>query len=162
MQFLLSGLALRSTPGYSHLAATRHRPRRKSAMWYVAHLLFAQKPKKDRHRVKCETCQVLLRASSAIECYDRAVVWAKAHEDEGCFRFVGVQHINSLDEERPDDGTEVAGHFFDAYDVWQKVKKLIPNKRDIPAVMWESHRDAPIRELITPKQNRDLRDIFER
>jgi hypothetical protein len=129
-------------------------------MWYVAHLLFAQKPKKGRRRVKCETCRVLLRAASALKCYDRALVWAKLHEGNGLFRLVGVRHIDSLDDEQPGDGSEIGGGIFDAYDVWKKVKTLIPNKRDIPAVMWETHMNTPIGEMMTPKQKGDVRELF--
>ena len=51
----------------------------RSNMWYRADLLFAQLPKEDKSTVKCESCNVLLEASSAIEVYDKAIRWAAAH-----------------------------------------------------------------------------------
>jgi hypothetical protein len=131
-------------------------------MWYVAHLLFAQKPKKGKRRALCESCEILLRTSSALKCYNRALVWAKRHEQEGTFNFVGVQHIKPLDDERPDDGSEIGGDFFDAYDVWQRVKTLIPRKDEIPIVRLETHKNTPIGKLMTPKQKRIGRQIFRR
>lgn len=129
-------------------------------MWYVAHLLFAQRPEQGRRHVLCESCQVLLRASSALKCYDRALVWAKSHEREGSFRFVGVQHIKCLDEETLGDGLEVGGRFFNAYDVWKRARKLIPKKANIPAILWETHRKTPIGRMMTRGQKGILRRVF--
>lgn len=129
-------------------------------MWYVAHLLFAQEPKKGRRRLKCESCRVLFRAPSALKCYDRALAWAKIHERDGLFQFVGVQHISPLDDARPGDGSEIGGSFYDAFDVWQRLKSLIPEKRDIPIIRLEGHRRTPVGKLMTPKQKRDLREIL--
>lgn len=130
-------------------------------MWYVAHLMFAQKPAKGRRRVLCESCQVLFRAPSALKCYNRALAWAKTHEQEGAFRFVGVEHIKSLDDERPDDGAELGGRFYNAYDVWLRKKAFIPKKEDIPAVRWETQRNAPLGEMMTPKQKQVVRKFFK-
>jgi hypothetical protein len=129
-------------------------------MWYVAHLLFAQKPERGRRRLTCETCQVLLRASSALKCYDRAVAWAKRHERDGAFRFVGVQHIKSLDDDQPRDGSEIGGRFYDAFEIWQRVESLIPKKEEIPVIRLEGHPNTPVGELMSPKQKKDLRVIF--
>jgi hypothetical protein len=129
-------------------------------MWYVAHLLFAQKPEKGRRRVMCESCRVLFQASSALECYDSALKWGKLHKQESRFHFVGIQKMHGLDEERPDHGSEIGGGFFNAYDVWKKRKTLIPKKHDIPVVVWETHSNTPIGELMTAKQKRDLPRIL--
>ena len=131
-------------------------------MWYVAHLLFAQKPEDGRRRVMCETCKVLFRTVSARKCYQRASGWARLHGKEGQFRFVGVQHITPLDDERPGDGSEIGGSFYDAMDVWQKVRSLIPQKQDIPIIRLEGHRHTPIGKLMTAKQKRDLRAVLRR
>jgi hypothetical protein len=129
-------------------------------MWYVAYLIFAQKPENKRRRFMCESCQVLFRASSALECYDRALTWAKHHEQEGAFRLVGVEHILSLDDEQPGDGSEIGGRFYEAFDVWKRVESLIPKKEEIPSIILEGHPHTPFGELMTPKAKRDLRVIF--
>ena len=131
-------------------------------MWYVAHLLFAQRPEKGRRRVLCESCQVLLRASSALRCYDRALTWGRRHEKEGNFRLVGVQHIKPLDDEVPGDGSEIGGRFYNALDVWKRVQKHVPKKCDIPVIMWESHKTTPVGKMMTADQKRIARRMFHR
>ena len=129
-------------------------------MWYVTHLLFAQRPRKGKRRVKCESCRVLFRAASALKCYDRALAWAQVHEQEGLFQFVGVQNIDVLVDTKIGDGSEIGGSIYDAFDVWQSVGSLIPKKQDIHAIWLERHRHTPVGKLMTPKQKRDLQEIW--
>lgn len=129
-------------------------------MWYRADLLFAQLPKDGKKSVKCESCNVLFKGSSAVEVYDKAVRWAEAHvREDSLFHFVGVEHISDIGEEMPGDGTEIAGAFFDD-NVWDRQEELILPKSKIPAIMWEQNKDVPVGELMTEKQKRDLKEIF--
>jgi len=130
-------------------------------MWYVADLLFAQPAQPEHGTVLCETCDVLLEAGSALEAYDKAIDWAAKHveiENPG-FRFIGVRHIHSLSETLPGDGTEIGGTFFEEEAVWSRIDSLIPQKEDIPIIMWEQHMDTPIGELMSEKQERYLKRL---
>jgi hypothetical protein len=131
-------------------------------MWYVAHLLFAQKPGKGKKRVLCESCRVLFRAKSALKCHERALIWANRRKSIGNFHFIGVQHINPLDNERPNDGSEIGGSFYEAYNIWQRAKMLIPKRDKIPIVRFEAHRNMPVGKMMTSKQKRIGRKIFAR
>ena len=76
-------------------------------MCYRADLIFAQLPNEGKRSVKCETCNVLFEASSAVEVYDKAVRWATSHVEDTLFHFVGVENISNLNETQPGEGTEV-------------------------------------------------------
>lgn len=129
--------------------------------WYVVFLLFAQKPKKGKRVVKCESCQVLIEAPSALAAYDKGVAWAKSHIQGSKFHFLGIEHIHSLDDEKPEDGTEIGGIFFDKKDVWERKDELIPEKSKISAIMWEQNMDVPIGELMTEEQKQTIKEVFE-
>jgi hypothetical protein len=127
--------------------------------WYVVHLLFAQLPKEEKSSVKCESCHVLFHAPSALAAYDKGVTWAQSHIEDTNFQFVGVEHIHSLDDD-PADGTEVGGSFFDEENIWERKSEFIPEKENIPAIMWEVNMDVPVGELMTEKQKKDIKEIF--
>lgn len=129
--------------------------------WYVVYLLFAQKPKKGKRAVKCKSCQVLIEAPSALVAYDKGIVWAQSHVEDSNFHLLGIEHIHSLDDEQPGDGTEIGGSFFNKKDVWKRKDKLIPEKSKIRAIVWEQNMDVPISELMTEKQKQNIREIFE-
>jgi hypothetical protein len=129
--------------------------------WYVVHLLFAQTPKQGQRSVKCESCQVLIEALSALNAYDKGIVWAKSHVENTNFHFIGIEHIHILDDEQPIDGTEIGGRFFDEEDIWERKGQLIPEKNKIPAIMWEQNKDVPINKLMTDEQKQMLKEIFE-
>lgn len=127
--------------------------------WYVVYLLFAQPENINEANVMCETCQILFSAHSALAAYDKGVSWATEYIEEGEFQFVGVEHIQSLNE-APADGVEVGGSFYESEDVWQRKSELIPEKNAIPAIMWEQNSDVPVGELMTEKQIRVVKRIF--
>lgn len=129
--------------------------------WYVVWLMFAQKPKEGKRGVKCESCQVLIEAPSALAAYDKGIVWAQSHVEDSSFHFLGVEHIHSLDGEQPGDGTEIGGSFFDEEDVWERRDELIPEKSKIPSIVWEQNMDVPIGELMTEEQKQEIKEIFE-
>lgn len=131
-------------------------------MYYVAELLFAQRPEKGRRRVLCESCHVILSAPSAVKCYGCALKWAKRHEMEGSFDFVGVQCIRCLDTEVLHDGLEIGGRYFDAYDVWERLDKIVPRKTEIPAIFWEMKAKTPVGELMTAAEKNMLRRAFKK
>jgi hypothetical protein len=129
-------------------------------MWYIAFLLFAQQPEKEQKQIKCESCNVLFEAESALEVYGKAVAWAEDYATNNLFKFVGVEHILTVGNERPTDGTELSGMFFDDDNVWERRDKLIPKKEEIPPIIWEENQDTPIGEMMTEKQKHDLKVIF--
>lgn len=129
-------------------------------MWYIAFLVFAQQPENSQSQVKCESCNVLFEAESALEVYDKALAWAKDYETENLFRFFGVEHIKEVGSERPTDGTELSGHFYDEENAWERRDELIPKKEEISAIIWEQNQDTPIGELMTEKQKQNLKEVF--
>jgi hypothetical protein len=128
--------------------------------WYVVHLLFAQLPKDEKSSGKCESCHVLFHAVSALAAYDKGVAWAQSHIEDTNFHFVGVEHIHSLDDDPPVDGTEIGGSFFDEENIWERQGEFIPEKENIPAIMWEANSGIPVGELMTEKQKKDIKEIF--
>lgn len=133
-------------------------------MWYVADLLFAQPKQEGKAAVTCEASQVLLEAPTAREAYAKAIRWAEQHENgEGGlfnFRFVGVEHLHSLEEERPGDGSEIGGGFYESPDVWERRDELIPQQSDIPVIRYEANPDSPIGELLTEEQQERIRKVM--
>jgi hypothetical protein len=129
-------------------------------MWYLAHLLFAERPQANRKRSLCESCHVLLQAKSAVKCFDRATIWARRHEKESGFKFVGVQHIKPLDKKRPGDGDEIGGRFLEAYNIWKRVDKFIPSKKDIPIIKLESNSKTAVGRMMSPKQKQIAHRLF--
>jgi hypothetical protein len=129
--------------------------------WYVVYLLFAQQPREGERSVKYESCQVLIEAPSALIAYDKGCVWAQSHVKDNNFHFLGIEHIHSLDDEQPVDGTEIGGSFFDEEDVWERRGELAPEKSKIAAIMWEQNSDVTIGEMMTEKQKQTLKEIFE-
>jgi hypothetical protein len=103
---------------------------------------------------------VLFHASSALAAYDKGVAWAQSHIKDTKFHFVGVEHIHSLDDDQPVDGTEIGGSFFDEENIWERKSEFIPEKENIQAIMWEANRDVPVGDLMTEKQKKDIKEIF--
>lgn len=129
-------------------------------MWYVAQILLAQKPTKNRSRVLCETCHVLLQAATARKAYRKAQTWATKRALTTGFCVVGVQHITDLSDKQIGDGTEVGGHFFYKVDPWSRRDKLIPHPDDIPIMRLEANAQSTVGELATKKQLRMIKDMF--
>ena len=127
--------------------------------WYLVDLLFAQPESKNEENVMCETCQVLFSAPSALVAYDKGTSWAAEHIEGREFKFVGVEYIQSVNEE-PADGVEVGGRFYESEDMWQRKDELIPEKNDIRVIMWEQNSDVPIGEMITEQQLNAAKRIF--
>ena len=128
--------------------------------WYVAYLLFAQETKLDEQRVKCESCDILFEASSAFEVYDKAVIWAEDYATDNLFKFVGVEHIREIGDERPTDGTEIGGSFFDDANVWERKDELIPQKHELKAIILEQNKDTPVGELMSDEEKQNIKEIF--
>jgi len=67
---------------------------------------------------------------------------------------------SDVSEERPGDGTEIAGAFFDDEKVWERKDELIPEKSQISAIILEQNKDVPVGKLMTEKQKKDIKEIF--
>jgi hypothetical protein len=127
--------------------------------WYLAQLTFAQPTDDPSASVLCESCYVLFEADSANSAYDKAVEWAEIHESESTFDFVGVRHLNSLDEP-PADGVEVGGGFYEETAVWLRRVELIPARDEIPVIVFEGNPDTPIGKLINTETASRVRKLF--
>jgi hypothetical protein len=129
--------------------------------WYLVWLLFAQSPKKGKRFVMCETCHVLFKAKSALEAFDKGVVWANAYEKNSNFHFVGVEHLVDVRSKKIVDGTEIDGSFFKIKDVWERKKELIPDKYEINTIKCEANPNTPIGELMGEKWKRKMDQLLE-
>jgi len=129
-------------------------------MWYRTDLLFA-KPKADGTRtVQCESCNVLFEAHTAVEAIEKAERWAARHVDGSDFQLVGLENITSLFEDKPGDGTEIGGMYFEDEDVWERKADLIPERSKIPVIQFEQNPDVPVKQLIVEAQTKGIREIF--
>lgn len=129
-------------------------------MWYISYLLFASiQPESDGEYV-CETCNVLLEAKNLKEAYQAAELWAKEHETKN-MRFIGVEELNYVQDDRPGHGDEIAGSYFDEQDIWSKVVEMIPDKDKLQANRLEaSDADKPVEELIDSQMKKRLKRAF--
>ena len=129
--------------------------------WYLVWLLFAQLPVEGKRFVMCETSQVLFQAKSGLEAYEKGVAWAKDYEKDNNFRFVGIEHLTSINDDEIADGTEISGKFIRLKDIWQRKDELIPDKFEIGTIKLEENSDTPVGELMTNEQKKKIRQVFE-
>jgi len=129
-------------------------------MWYVVDILFAQLPKEDETIVQCEACDVLFEAPSGLIAYDKAVKWAKEHERDNNFKYVGIHHLWSLEEEQPGDGSEIGGNFFEEENLWERVDEFIPDPKEIRTIKGEENPDVTIGDLMTEEDKDRLDKLF--
>ena len=130
-------------------------------MWYMSYLLFAAIEPEENGEYVCETCNVLLEALNAEEAYRLAELWSKEHESES-MKFVGVEWLSSIQEERPGHGDEVAGQYFDQENIWSRVSEFIPEKETMSAFKWEgSNADTPLEELMDDDMKKRLKRVFD-
>lgn len=129
-------------------------------MWYRVDLLFAKKPAGDTRAVACESCNVLFEGNTALEACDKAEQWAERHVAGGDFQFVGMESITRLFEDKPGDGMEIGGSYFESEAVWERRAELIPDKNDIPVIRFEQNPDVPVRKLILEAQAKGLKEIY--
>jgi hypothetical protein len=128
-------------------------------MWYVVDMLFAQKPTSYRAKLKCEVCNVLFEAASALDACRKAQPWADEHSRDGGFFLVGIQHVRSL-LDPPGDGVEIGGSFFDEIDPWGRKAELIPDLNEIPTIKFEQNPEKPVGELISDETKKQLREVL--
>ena len=130
-------------------------------MWYIADILFAKSQSEGEELTQLEGCNVLFEAKSAVHVCVKAVVWAKDHETDNDFKYVGISHIWSLDDDRPDDGTEIAGSFFEEKNFWARKDEFIPDPSEIPIIKMEENPDTPLGELVPDDVIEQYKKIFE-
>jgi len=129
-------------------------------MWYRADLLFATAPREGETTVYCESCNVLIEAAGPGEAYDKALRWADEHVQGMAVRLVGVDGMSELQEERPGDGTEVGGMYFEDENVWDRIDELIPPRESLPAFFRETEAyQRPLIESMGPERAEMLRRI---
>jgi len=130
-------------------------------MWYLSYLLFAAVQSESEREYVCETCNVLLEALNAEEAYQAAKLWAKEHETES-MRFVGVEELNYVQDDRPGHGDEIAGSFFDEQDIWSKVSEIIPDKDKLKAIRLEGpDANKPIGDLMNSQMKKRLKRVLD-
>ena len=129
-------------------------------MWYVVDILFGQKRDGEQGEIMCETCNVLFEAPSAIDACRKAVPWSEEHVRDTEFHLIGIQHVRSLDDDRPGDGTEIGGKFFEERDPWGRREELIPDLNEIPTIKFEANPNTPVGELIPEETVHKAKKIF--
>ena len=130
-------------------------------MRYTSYLLFAATKSEPTGEYVCETCNVLLEAKTAEEAYKAAELWAKDHESES-MKFVGIEELNYIQDDRPGHGDEVAGSFFDEQNIWSRISEFIPKKDKLNAIKFEgSNVNKPIRALIDDQTEKRLKRVFD-
>lgn len=118
-------------------------------MWYIADLYFESVPAAEGEAGVYESCAVLLEAPTALDVVERARAWAVDHVAGSAAEFLGIAALWSLDDERPGDGTEIAGSFFDG--AKDEVRRRIPHPSELSAVRLEGiDSRRPLRELLSP------------
>ena len=122
-------------------------------MWYLAEILFAERPQNVLDEYQCESSNVVLQATTAADAYQRAVAWGLAHASEPpvVMSLLGVSNLTTIGEELG-DGTDICGRLFREPDVWRRVSDLVPAPGDLSAIRWESGQDTPLDALLTPTQ----------
>ena len=130
-------------------------------MWYIVNILFAQKPSSGSQKVQCESCNVLFNCKSAVKAYAKAKDWAKGHEEDAGFHYVGIRHLWDLGEHQPTDGDEIEGSFFEEDDLWERVEEFIPNLNEIPIIKFEKNPDTPLKDLVSKEKIYHLKKIFK-
>lgn len=127
----------------------------------MSYLLFAATKPEPEGEYVCETCNVLLEATTAEQAYKAAELWAKDHEHEN-MRFVGVEELIYIQDDRPGHGDEIAGSLFDEENIWSRVLEFIPKKDKLNAIKFESSdANKPIGELIDDQMEKRLKRIFD-
>ncbi|MEO0836382.1 MAG: hypothetical protein AAFY16_10435 [Cyanobacteria bacterium J06642_3] len=134
-----------------------------SIMWYMSYLLFAAtKPELEGEYV-CETCNVLLEAKTAQEAYTAAKLWAKEKDcNNKSMRFVGVEELIYIQDDRPGHGDEIAGSYFDEQNIWSRVSEFIPEKDKLNAVRFEGlDGNKSIGEIIDDQIEKRLKRVLD-
>jgi hypothetical protein len=122
-------------------------------MWYVAVVMMAQPKKRGRRRYVCESCNVLLSATNAVEAYGKAVTWGTNYESESIYglKLLGISVLHEIGE-TIGDGVEISGRFFQKLDVWKRRDKIIPLPERLQAIRIAQNMDTPIGELLSTHQ----------
>lgn len=130
-------------------------------MWYISYLLFAATKPETTGEYICETCNVLLEAETANQAYKAAELWAKDHESES-MKFVGIEELNYIQDDRPGHGDEIAGSLCDEQNIWSRVSEFIPTKEKLNAIRLEgSDGNKPIEELMDDQMKKRVKRIFD-
>lgn len=132
--------------------------------WYVAQLLFAQVPVKNRKMYMCETSTILIQAENASEAYDKTNLWGINHVSESIYHIelVGITGLKDIEEETISDGTEIYGSLFVMKEIWKRKDIVIPAKDELSAFMLENNRNIPIEELLTEIKGKHYVNILKK
>ena len=134
-------------------------------MWYVAYIRFVRKPESDATSIRSESCDVLLQAVNAEAAYEKAVAWSRDYESDHLLglSFFGIEAITTIGEDRPDDGTELAGSFRNEdLNIWERQAVLVPTKQAVLAKVWETNQDTPVNQLLSEDQIDELAQALTR
>ena len=129
-------------------------------MWYLAEILFAEPRTAGSQPYQCEACNVVFEAATAVDAYQKAVVWGKiyAAEPPAATKLLGIAYLTIVDEQLG-DGTEICGRFFQSHDVWDNVE-LVPLPNALTAIVWEQSQNVSIGELLGPEKIETLERIW--
>jgi hypothetical protein len=128
-------------------------------MWYVVDIIFAQKTETDEGKTVCESCCVLFEAPSALAACQKAMPWAENHTTDSDLHLLGIQHVRDL-LEKPEDGSEIGGVFFEEVDPWGRRDELIPDLGQTSIIKFEENRNTPIGRLMSEGQIDLFKKVF--
>ena len=77
-------------------------------------------------------------------------------------RFVGVEELSYIQDDRPGHGDEIVGSFFDEQNIWLRVSEFIPDKNKLNAIRFEgSNLNKSIEELVDSQMKKRLKRVFD-
>jgi hypothetical protein len=128
-------------------------------MWYLAEIVFAQPQSENRCMYLCESCNVLLQATSAEESYRKALDWGHNYiaDSSEKMTLLGIANLTQIGD-AIGDGVEVCGCYFKKLDIWNRKDELIPSKEQLKAIRWKAESSTPIQEMIDPYQLKILKN----
>ena len=126
-------------------------------MWYIAVIVLTEPEKMGRKRYSCESCNVLIEATSAIHAYEKSTAWgidaaSKHVYGYSLFGIQGLWQIGGV----IGDGVDISGRFYEKLEVWKRKDELIPDRDSLSAIRIEGSMDEKLGDIITPYQQRIL------
>ena len=119
-------------------------------MWYLAEILLAEPARAGSADSRCESCNVVFSAATAVDAHGKAVVWGTAYAAAAAatMHLLGVTHLTSIGDELG-DGVEICGRYFDESDPWTRIGELVPPPDQLEAIRWEVAGDTPLNDLLS-------------
>ena len=126
-------------------------------MWYIAVIVLAEPEKMGRKCYSCESCNVLIEATSALHAYEKSTAWAMNAASKHLYGYAlfGIQGLWQIGDVIG-DGVDISGRFYEKNEAWKRKDELIPNRDSLSAIRFEGSMDEKLADVITPYQQRIL------